>query len=76
MRDKPRMMADDDGVERLTDEQVYDRLHEALLFLGAIPAQTDLGYETLKRGIYFMEALQKAMLKAMEEEAIGKPPLP
>lgn len=53
-------------VKRLTDEQVYDRLHDALLMLGAIPAQTDLGYEVLKRALYFIEALQKAMLEQME----------
>lgn len=54
------------GPEKLTDEQVYDRLHEALLLLGAVPAQTDLGYEVLKRALYFIEALQKAMLEQME----------
>lgn len=54
-------------VTRLTDEQVYDRLHDALLMLGAVPAETDLGYETLKRALYFIEALQKAMLSEMEK---------
>ncbi len=63
--------------KRLTDEEVYDRLHETLLFVGAIPAETDLGYETLKRAIYFLEALQKAMLSQMEDPSgTGPPPSP
>lgn len=53
--------------KRLTDREVYDRLHECFLRLGETPAQTDLGYETLKRGVYFLEALQRAHLEMMEK---------
>lgn len=50
----------------LTDEEVYDRLHAALLALGGDAGETARGDTALKAGRRSLTMLQMALLAAIE----------
>jgi len=67
---------EDDDEEALTDEQVYDLLHEArLLFLNKV-VETPLGQDVLKIAIRQIDLLQRAMIGVMDDLRFPDPDAP
>lgn len=52
--------------EKLTDDDVYERLHAALLALGREKAETKLGHTTITTARLAVASLQQNLLQAME----------
>lgn len=50
----------------LTDDDVYERLHAAVLALGTEKASTKLGETTITTARFAVAALQQNLLQAME----------
>ena len=54
------------GKPPLSDSEVYERLHEALLALGKTKAATQLGHTTITTARFAIASLQQNLLQAME----------
>jgi hypothetical protein len=54
---------------KLTDEEVYDRLHEAYLALGKEQAETVAGATTIQTARLALQSLQQGFLMAIDSDS-------
>lgn len=54
---------------KLTDDEVYNRLHEAYLALGKEPAETVAGTTTIQTARLALQSLQQGFLMAIESQS-------
>lgn len=55
--------------EKLTDDEVYDRLHAAYLALGSEKAETVAGQTTITTARLALQSLQQGFLMAIDSES-------
>ncbi|UXN64411.1 hypothetical protein N8E89_00530 [Phyllobacterium sp. A18/5-2] len=56
-------------VDKLTDDEVYERLHAALLAIGKAEGQTIRGDTSLKAARKALALLQMGLLKSMDDDS-------